>query len=132
MNRLQEETSGKPCPLRTGELLRHVLFPTDFSSVGNGAVMVVKKLIPLGVAEMTILHALEVMEPCPAAVMAPAEEAAISLQEILDRIVEPTEVKAAVKAGMMQTLGAVFQEGELLAEELNMAREIASQYQIHQ
>ena len=83
--RLQEETSGKPCSLHIGELLRHVLFPTDFSTVGNGAVMVMKKLIPMGVAETTILHALEVMEPCPAAVMAPAEEAAQSCLSALEQ-----------------------------------------------
>lgn len=76
--RLQEESPGNPCQLRTGELLRHVLFPTDFSTVGNGAIMVLRNLIPRGVAEMTLLHALEVMEPCPAAALAPAEAAAKS------------------------------------------------------
>jgi nucleotide-binding universal stress UspA family protein len=76
--RLQEEALGKPCQLRTGELLRHVLFPTDFSTVANGAIVVLKELIPRGVKEITLLHALEVMEPCPAAALAPAEAAAKS------------------------------------------------------
>jgi nucleotide-binding universal stress UspA family protein len=76
--RLQVEAQGKPCQLRAGELLRHVLFPTDFSTVANEAIVVLKDLIPRGVNEITLLHALEVMEPCPEAALAPAEAAAKS------------------------------------------------------
>ena len=57
------------------------------------------------------------------------EARTISLQEILDRIVEPDEVKAAIKTGMTLTLGAVFQAGELCPEEWVLAREIASRHQ---
>ena len=57
------------------------------------------------------------------------EARTISLQEILGRIVEPDEVKAAIKTGMTQTLGAAFQAGELCPEEWVLARKIASRHQ---
>ena len=44
------------CP----ELLRHVLFPTDFSEVAAAALVVLELLAPRGVAQVTLLHALEV------------------------------------------------------------------------
>jgi nucleotide-binding universal stress UspA family protein len=42
------------------ELLRHVLFPTDFSEIAAEALLVVELLAPRGVARVTLLHALEV------------------------------------------------------------------------
>ncbi|MBI5593744.1 MAG: lipoate--protein ligase family protein [Deltaproteobacteria bacterium] len=57
------------------------------------------------------------------------EARTISLQEILGRIVEPDEVKAAIKTGMTQTLGAAFQTGELCPEEWVLVRKIASRHQ---
>lgn len=48
------------CPLRSEELLRHVLFPTDFSEAANCALLHLRQLVPGGLQEVTILHALEV------------------------------------------------------------------------
>lgn len=42
------------------ELLRHVLFPTDFSEIAAEALVALELLAPRGVARVTLLHALEV------------------------------------------------------------------------
>jgi len=54
----------------------------------------------------------------------------ISLQEILGRIIETDAVKAAIKTGMTQTMGAAFQSGELCPDEWALARKIASRHQL--
>lgn len=84
VKKIHEETQDAPCQLHLGELFRHVLFPTDFSTVANDAVTILKELIPRGVSEITLLHAFEIMDPCPAAVMVPAEEAAKSCLSSLE------------------------------------------------
>lgn len=76
VKRLKEEQLGKACQLRTTELLRHVLFPTDFSQVPTGAAAYLEHLAPRGLAEVTILHALEVLDAYPPAIVEPAENAA--------------------------------------------------------
>lgn len=48
------------CRLQTTELLRHVLFPTDFSPIAEEACAVVERLGPLGASQVTVLHALDV------------------------------------------------------------------------
>lgn len=48
------------CLWKCPELLRHVLFPTDFSEVAAAALVVLELLAPRGVAQVTLLHALEV------------------------------------------------------------------------
>jgi nucleotide-binding universal stress UspA family protein len=41
-------------------LLRHLLFPTDFSEIAAEALLLLELLAPKGVARITLLHALEV------------------------------------------------------------------------
>jgi nucleotide-binding universal stress UspA family protein len=48
------------CRLQATELLGHVLFPTDFSAIAEGACAVVESLGPLGASQVTLLHALDV------------------------------------------------------------------------
>jgi nucleotide-binding universal stress UspA family protein len=83
VKRLREEEPGARCQLHTRELLRHVLFPTDFSTVASQAVPLLKYLVPRGLSEVTLLHALEVLDAYPPAVLAPAEAAARSFIEAL-------------------------------------------------
>jgi nucleotide-binding universal stress UspA family protein len=83
VKRLREEAIGALCQLHTRELLRHVLFPTDFSTVASQAAPLLEYLIPRGLSEVTLLHALEVLDAYPPAVLAPAEAAARGLMEAL-------------------------------------------------
>ena len=83
VKRLREEEPGARCQLHTRELLRHVLFPTDFSTVASQAVPLLKYLVPRGLSEVTLLHALEVLDAYPPAVLAPAETAARGYIEAL-------------------------------------------------
>jgi nucleotide-binding universal stress UspA family protein len=54
-------TKERPhCLWRCAELLRHVLFPTDFSEIAAEALVTLELLAPRGVAQATLLHALEV------------------------------------------------------------------------
>jgi nucleotide-binding universal stress UspA family protein len=76
VKRLREEDTGARCQLHTRELLRHVLFPTDFSNVASLAVPLLEYFIPKGLSEVTLLHALDVLDAYPPAVLAPAEAAA--------------------------------------------------------
>jgi nucleotide-binding universal stress UspA family protein len=83
VKRLREERQGDRCQLHTRELLRHVLFPTDFSNVANLAVPLLEYLAPKGLTEVTLLHALEVLDAYPPAVLKPAEAAAHGLAKAL-------------------------------------------------
>jgi nucleotide-binding universal stress UspA family protein len=83
VKRLREEETGARCQLRTTELLRHVLFPTDFSNVASQAVPLLELLVPRGLSEVTLLHALDVLDAYPPAVLAPAEGAARGFLESL-------------------------------------------------
>ncbi len=48
-----------------------------------------------------------------------------SLQEILGRLPENEEVKAAIKEGIARGLGVRFEPGELTADEMALAQDIA-------
>ncbi len=86
VKRLREER-GESCQLKVRELLRHVLFPTDFSPVAAGAGMYLQYLVPKGLSEVTVLHALEVMESYAPAVLEPARAAARAHSDALvDRL----------------------------------------------
>jgi nucleotide-binding universal stress UspA family protein len=76
VKRLREEETGAVCQLHSRELLRHALFPTDFSNVASLAVPLLEYFIPKGLSEVTLLHALDVLDAYPPAVLAPAEAAA--------------------------------------------------------
>jgi nucleotide-binding universal stress UspA family protein len=83
VNRLRDEEPQTRCQLHTRELLRHLLFPTDFSTVASQAVPLLEYLVPRGLSEVTLLHALDVLEAYPPAVLAPAEAAARGFIEAL-------------------------------------------------
>ncbi len=58
--RIPADREAPHCLWRCRELLRHVLFPTDFSEIAAEALMVLELLAPRGVARVTLLHALEI------------------------------------------------------------------------
>jgi nucleotide-binding universal stress UspA family protein len=59
INVKQVEGEGRDnCHLRSTELLRHVLFPTDFSEVANTAFGRLRRMVPLGLSRVTLVHAL--------------------------------------------------------------------------
>jgi nucleotide-binding universal stress UspA family protein len=60
-----------------------VLFPTDFSTVASQVVPILEHLVPSGLSEVTLLHALEVLDAYPPAISAPAEAAARGFVEAL-------------------------------------------------
>jgi nucleotide-binding universal stress UspA family protein len=76
VKRLRDEERGGSCQLKVGELLRHVLFPTDFSNVAINAATYLEYLVGKGLSELTLMHALEVLESYPPALNEPAEVAA--------------------------------------------------------
>ena len=59
---VQEEKERGTCRLNCTELLRHILFPTDFSEIAERAFGYLERLAPKGVAQVTLLHALEAPE----------------------------------------------------------------------
>lgn len=83
VSRLKEGGRGAGCQLRTTELLRHVLFPTDFSQVATGGAAYLEYLVSRGLTEVTVLHALEVFDAYPPAVLEPAETAAQGFTDAL-------------------------------------------------
>ena len=56
------KTPGKPgsCEISRTEVLRHVLLPTDFSEISSRALEYVERLAAKGLAQVTLLNALEV------------------------------------------------------------------------
>lgn len=58
--RLSKDLQALNCLWQCTELLRHVLFPTDFSEIAAEALVVLELLAPRGVARVTLLHALEI------------------------------------------------------------------------
>lgn len=48
------------CRLQATELLRHILFPTDFSKIAERACTYVERLAARGLSQVTVLHALDV------------------------------------------------------------------------
>ncbi len=58
--RVPRDRGSPHCLWRCRELLRHILFPTDFSEIAAEALVVLELLAPRGVARVTLLHALEI------------------------------------------------------------------------
>jgi nucleotide-binding universal stress UspA family protein len=57
---LKKEMAKGTCRLQATQLLRHVLFPTDFSEIAARAADYVEHLVPKGLGQVTILSALDV------------------------------------------------------------------------
>lgn len=57
---LKKEMAAGTCRLQATQLLRHVLFPTDFSGISARAADYVEHLAPKGLAQVTVLSALDV------------------------------------------------------------------------
>lgn len=94
IDRLMDGGRGGTCQLRTSELPRHALFPTDFSEVAADASAYLKYLIPMGAAEITAVHALETLYLLPLAVLKQPEDAGHSEIEVV--------VKDLRNAGVVQ------------------------------
>jgi len=58
--RLKEGMPEGSCRLQATQLLRHVLFPTDFSEISARAGDLLTRLAPRGISQVTVLHALDV------------------------------------------------------------------------
>jgi nucleotide-binding universal stress UspA family protein len=58
--RLKEGMPEGSCRLQASQLLRHVLFPTDFSGISARAGDLLTRLAPRGISQVTVLHALDV------------------------------------------------------------------------
>jgi len=58
--RIKEGVAEGSCRLQATELLRHLLFPTDFSGTAARARDHLVRLAPRGIARVTVLHALDV------------------------------------------------------------------------
>jgi len=70
-----------------GELLRHVLFPTDFSENANMAFGVLRSLISCGLLEVSLLHALEAWGSSTSEEMGRSEMAArYRIQQLENRL----------------------------------------------
>ncbi|MBI4794542.1 MAG: universal stress protein [Deltaproteobacteria bacterium] len=57
---LKKGMAAGTCRLQATQLLRHVLFPTDFSEIAARAADYVEHLAPKGLAQVTVLSALDV------------------------------------------------------------------------
>lgn len=57
---ITEERPEGSCRLKATELLRHVLFPTDFSEIAERAGQVLEQLAPRGITRVTLVNALDV------------------------------------------------------------------------
>jgi nucleotide-binding universal stress UspA family protein len=80
---LKKEMTAGTCRLQATQLLRHVLFPTDFSEISARAADYVEYLATKGLAQVTVLSALDVPEheAYPAGYQEIAEDAARQLLE---------------------------------------------------
>jgi len=58
--RVKQDREADPSRLHCGSLLRHVLFPTDFSAIGARAGEFVELLATRGIGQVTLLSALDV------------------------------------------------------------------------
>ena len=81
--RVKKDREADPCRLHCGSLLRHVLFPTDFSEIGVRAGEFVEILATKGIGQVTLLNTLDVPghEAYPAGYQEIAEGAARQLLE---------------------------------------------------
>ncbi|MCK8603170.1 universal stress protein [Desulfoferrobacter suflitae] len=100
VDRLMEGGREGSCQLRTSELLRHVLFPTDFSEVAAGAAEYLKYLVPKGLSEVTVLHVLETTYISPWSVLKQPENAG---QSEIEAVVKDMEI-----SGVPQVRGRIF------------------------
>jgi nucleotide-binding universal stress UspA family protein len=57
--RIKKDRQADASPLHCGTLLRHVLFPTDFSEIGSRAGEFLESLAAKGIGQVTLLHALD-------------------------------------------------------------------------
>jgi nucleotide-binding universal stress UspA family protein len=57
---LKKDLPKGSCRLEVSQLLRHVLFPTDFSQISMRARDVLTRLAPRGISQVTLLNALDV------------------------------------------------------------------------
>jgi nucleotide-binding universal stress UspA family protein len=57
---VNKDQEGERCRLHCGSMLRHVLFPTDFSEIGVRAGEFVERLATKGIDQVTLLTALDV------------------------------------------------------------------------
>jgi nucleotide-binding universal stress UspA family protein len=57
---IREELEAGTCRLQASELLRHILFPTDFSFISERAGSYLERLADRGASRVTVLHALDV------------------------------------------------------------------------
>ncbi len=57
--RIKEGMPPGSCRLRATELLRHILFPTDFSDIAERAATYLEGLAAQGASQVTVLHALD-------------------------------------------------------------------------
>ncbi len=87
VKRLRTDDRGAICQLRATELLRHVLYPTDFSEVAENGASVLEGLAARGLSRVTVLHTLEVTKMDPLSVLK-ADETLIRgrLEEVADRL----------------------------------------------
>lgn len=83
VKRLMDGGKGGSCQLRKQELLRHVLFPTDYSKVAGDIPPVIEHLASGGLSELTVLHAMELLDAYPPAILEPAENAARGYMDTL-------------------------------------------------
>jgi len=58
--RVKKNREADTCRLHCGSLLRHVLFPTDFSEIGVRAGEFIESLATRGIGQVTLLNALDV------------------------------------------------------------------------
>ncbi|MGQ9921809.1 MAG: universal stress protein [Desulfobacca sp.] len=56
---LNESQPAGTCRLKTTAMLRHILYPTDFSSISERVGDYLSRLAPLGTSQVTVLHALD-------------------------------------------------------------------------
>jgi nucleotide-binding universal stress UspA family protein len=80
---LKQGMAAGTCRLQATQLLRHVLFPTDFSGISERAGGYLERLAPRGVSQATVLSALDVPghEAYPPGYQEIAEDAARQLLE---------------------------------------------------
>jgi nucleotide-binding universal stress UspA family protein len=88
--KIKEEKEEGTCRLHCHELLRHILFPTDFSEIAGRAFGYLERLAAKGVTQVTLLHALEAPggEAYPPGFQETAEAAARGSLENLNKRLE--------------------------------------------
>ncbi len=81
VKRMRADEEGAICQLRTTELLRHVLYPTDFSPIAEQGIVALEDLIPKGLSRVTVLYTLQTREIDPTSVLKVDENIIGSLLE---------------------------------------------------